>query len=328
MVNALSLSEMYCPFPSIPHPDPDEVEDRVIDWMRRFDYVSDAADEQAARHSGIARVGAWAAPYADVDGAALVAKWMVWLFIADDLQVERPAEIGQPEIFAHDVLRCMRVYHQDHMPENAEPHLHALAELRAELGRVAGHEVILRIGDGLNDYWLACACEIMFHTRGIVPPPDEYDRVRESLMLMRPTSMVLSALVQDSDLPTSIWSQPQIQAAARSASRIIGYTHDYHAGPREVRWPGSICFINVLAQHQGCDHQEALDRLNARNTAETQHFQRLTADLRNDGDPAVDRYLTSLERWIRGNYDWSRECGRYHISDPTAYTPRRGPFGV
>ncbi|MCT9075669.1 hypothetical protein [Streptomyces fulvoviolaceus] len=42
----------------------------------------------------------------------------------------------------------------------------------------------------------------------------------------------------------------------------------------------------------------------------------------------MDRYLTGLELWIRGNYDWSRECGRYHVTAPDTHTRRRGPFGI
>jgi hypothetical protein len=213
------------------------------------------------------------------------------------------------------------------MPGHADNYLYALRDLRRRLDHWAGHETIARIADGLNDYWLACACEIAFRIRRIMPSVDEYDRLRESMMLMRPTCMVLSALVQGCDLPTAVWSRPGIQAAARSASRVIGYTHDYHAGPRELCWDGAICYLSVLVHHVRCTHQEAMNYLERLNTAETLNFQRISTRLRRQQDDAINRYLDSLQWWIRGNYDWSRECGRYHINHPAEYGLQRGPFG-
>lgn len=322
------VGEMFCPFPRIPHPRASEVEDEVVAWAQKFGYVTDSEDERDLRHSGIANLGCWAAPLADVEGAALLGKWLVWMFLMDDHQVEAPAQTGEVEIFALHVLRCRRAFYKDQLPFDAEPQILALADLRRGLDKVFRPETAVRIADGFNDYLLACACEIMLHTRATSPTLDEYTAMRESLVAMRSISMTLSAAVQGCELPAEVWADPQVQELERVACRIIGYVHDYHSGPRELRWDGGpLSYLHVLARDERLSPQEAMDRLNDMNTRETRRFLVLAARVRQHSDPRVVAYVAHLERWIRGNYDWSRECGRYHIDQPEAYTTSPGAFG-
>ncbi|WP_370942244.1 hypothetical protein AB5J62_24350 [Amycolatopsis sp. cg5] len=319
IVTSFTLAELECPFPSMPHPDQAAVENAVIDWMWKSGYLVSADDEQAVRNSGIGRLGAWAAPRADVNGAAMLGNWLVWLFLMDDEIVEPAAHSGELEVFAHHALHCRKALYGDPLPEDAGMHLEVLAELRAQLFRRASNELAVRITDGINDLMLALACEAIFQTNSSMPTLSAYSTIRESTVTMRAVCMAISSVVQNCELPGVLWARPEIQELERLACRIIGFTHDYYSGPRELeRNDGSVNFIAVLMEDHRITAQEALDVLAQMNAAETHKFQRLAESIRQAGDEAVCDFVTVLERWIRGNYDWSRECGRYRLTDELA----------
>ncbi|MGH8794770.1 MAG: terpene synthase family protein [Stackebrandtia sp.] len=314
---ALRVPDIYCPFPSAMHADAAQIEERTISWMRRWGYIAEAAEEDQARDSRYGLLAALVHPYGNLEATVAASKWMVWFFLSDDQYVERAGETNQPDLYARHALRTVRILHDPHdAPDDAETYLLALRELRLQIQHLAADEQIRRIASGVPEYLMSTACEAGYRIQNQTPELADYMSIREPSTMFRGMCSVFVEVVGRYVMPACLLARPDVFAVTRSAATVISYVNDMTSGLRELAWPGAVNLITVLADRHGCDYAEALEHANDLNTAETKNFVRAADRLRQEHNPLIDEYLTGLERWIRGNLDWSMATGRYHVDDP------------
>lgn len=290
--------------------------ERTVAWMRRFGYITTRGEEVAARAAQFGELGALTYPHGDPEGAVLAAQLMVWLFLQDDRFSELAPAQGRIEDLAEHILWSQRVLH-GRTRAVPEPYLEALIDLRTRVARMAvDAEQVERFADGFNRYLGAVAAEAIYRARGITPSLGQYVRLRESTILMRGMCFVVIELADDCYLPGPIWAGREVRRCEQAAARAIAYTHDILSGMRELYWPGHTNLITVLAHHFHCSLDEALRRAVYMYEDQMRRFERLARPLLESGDARLARYVRGMGAWIRGNLDWSMNCGRYHVTSP------------
>ncbi|KNB54093.1 hypothetical protein AC230_06075 [Streptomyces caatingaensis] len=302
----------------------------TLGWMRRFGYVTTPDEEAAAREAGFGELGALTYPHGSLEGAALAAQLMVWLFLQDDRFSERAPARGRMEDLADHILWSQRVLHGGAgVPPVPEPYLAALVDLRTRIARMAAHnEQVERFTDGFNRYLGAAAAEAIYRSRGLAPDLEQYLRLRESTILMRGMCFVVIELADDCYLPGPVWARRDVRRCEQAAARAIAFTHDVLSGLRELHWPGHTNLITVLARRFRCPLHEAVARAVGMCERQTALFQRLSAPLAAEGDARLARYVRGMGAWIRGNLDWSMTCGRYHVATPRTTGELPALFGA
>lgn len=311
------VPQLRCPFPSAVHPAAARLEESAVAWMRRFGFIRDAAEEEAARAAQFGRLAALTYPHASTEGAQLACDWMIWLFLQDDEYMERAAEAGRPMDYARHTLRCLRVLHDPDAPPGEDPYILALHELCARTRRQIGPEHFQRFVAGLHEYFTGAGAEVIYLCNREIPSLEEYIALRESSIALRSVMFVLLESGMNCPLPGDRWGSTEIQSLALSASRVNSWINDILSGLRELHWPGAINLITVLAQHHGCAPTEAIEMAVAYHDRELGAFLDMAEQLRRTSDdPQVARYLDGLAAWTRGNQDWSLTCGRYHVDNP------------
>ncbi|RLU81175.1 hypothetical protein CTZ27_33590 [Streptomyces griseocarneus] len=311
------VPRLRCPAPPAVHPAVARLEESAIAWMRRFGFIRDSREEEAARRAQFGRLAALTYPHASVEGAQLACDWMIWLFLQDDEYMERAAVAGRPMDYARHTLRCLRVLHDPDAPPGDDPYIRALHELCARTGAQVGPEHYQRFLSGLHEYFTGAGAEVLYLCHREIPSLEEYIALRESSIALRSVMFVLLESGTGCPLPGSRWGTAEIQAVALAASRVNSWINDILSGLRELHWPGAINLITVLARHHGCTPVEAIGKAVEYHDRELDAFLVLSERLRRtSADPHLARYLDGLAAWTRGNRDWSLTCGRYHVDNP------------
>lgn len=92
----IDLPELICPFPSATNPHAAVVEERAIEWGRRFKIITDNRVLDACACGQSLLLVAWAYPHAPIEALQLIADWNIWLLIWED-RCSSPELGTQPE---------------------------------------------------------------------------------------------------------------------------------------------------------------------------------------------------------------------------------------
>ena len=313
----VSLPRLYCPYPSGMHPDAECIEQMTLEWMRRHGYIESAAEEDSARQ---ARFGIRAAPVhptGRTSAIQLASDLTVWLFLTDDVYVEKPGASNTLSITTDHLIPCMGVLRDpENLPPYASPSLLALQDISRRLRSVATHEQVERLIGGMIEFFLAGCCEAASFSRRTMPSMAEYIPVRDAINCLRSVCFVFIEIVGGYELRGSTWCRPDLQAIVNKATRIVSNHHDLLSGLRELAHEVPMNLPAVIAREQGVSVAEAFMRVRELAIADMRRFVEMSDRLLAiETDPAVARYVEGLAAWIRGNLDWSLTTGRYKVSD-------------
>ncbi|SEG99756.1 germacradienol/geosmin synthase [Nonomuraea solani] len=141
------------------------------------------------------------------------------------------------------------------------------------------------------------------------------------------------------EVPVQIQAHPLMQNMRAAAADVIAYMNDLQSLEREERRGDSHNLVTVLMRHRGCSRAAAIDeavRMTADRLAAYLHLEsrvpRLCDELgmAQNQRAATDVGVAGIRNWIRGNYDWARNTGRYtaNRSDVVAAVERQGRGSV
>jgi 5-epi-alpha-selinene synthase len=306
---------LYCPFPAAIHAEADRIEEGTIAWMKSFHYINDAGAEQTARSAQFGIRAARVHPTGDIEAIQLVSDLTVWLFLTDDVHVEKPGISRSPAITADHLIRSMRVLRDpDDLSPRTSASLLALQDISRRMRVLATDEQRHRLINGMQEFFFAACCEAITRSRRSLPSTADYISVRDAINCLRSVCFVFIEIVGGFELPGSTWCRTDLQEVVNKATRIVSNHHDILSGLRELSDEVPMNLPAVLAQEQGLPIAEAFARVGAIADADTHAFVTLCNRLlMNEPDPSVRRYVDGLKDWIRGNLDWSRTTGRYRV---------------
>ncbi|XVQ07391.1 terpene synthase family protein [Spirillospora sp. CA-255316] len=315
--NQLRVPELWCPIPPAIHPQAVQVEEHLIQWLTHFGYITSPEEEQAARACGYGVLGSRVFPLGPVEITTFGAELIVCTFLLDDEYMERAPMQGRQIDYARNILKFTQILREPDrlpggIPDNEVKYHASLQDLTQRWRRMVPPEQMLRWRAGVEEYFMATGPEVIYQVEQAQPTLEEYISLRESSVLQRSACFVIIEMSGVAPLPGHLFCQPRVQRIARTASRIIAWTNDILSGPRELLWPGALNLIAAIAEEHDCTYQDALDLAAQMHREETRIFLDLVEDERRHGcDPRVDRYLTGIAHWIRGNLDWSLTTSRY-----------------
>jgi hypothetical protein len=125
------------------------------------------------------------------------------------------------------------------------------------------------------------------------------------------------------ELPAGLLEDPDFGTARRTAGTVIGIFTDLISWPKEAAVGDHHNIVFSFQREQQLPLEEAVLAAVAEHDARVLEFQvaRDRLEGRWWGDPTAVVGITDLVHWIRGNFDWSLESGRYTPEEIPA--PRR-----
>ncbi|WP_224241254.1 terpene synthase family protein [Hyalangium gracile] len=311
LLESIHLPEFYCPFPPALSPHVEAVQPHLNQWMQERRYIRTDAALRRFEAGRFAWVTGRAHPDADFESVLIVATYMSWLFMVDDLCDE--AALGrEPERLRaqhQELIQAMRHPRPGQREEN--PLVAGLSEIWERMRRRAPPGWEERFIRSFEDYTQGCQWEAENRARHRIPPLAEYmeHRRRSSALYL---FFDLIELVEQVSLPDQIHEQAHTLKVL--ANDMVAWFNDIVSFEKELR-AGDVHNLVILLQHEyRLSTQSAVDQAARLFNARMREYVDLQQRMPSHGaelDGAVQRYLMGLRSWVRGNMDWSYETGRY-----------------
>jgi hypothetical protein len=310
-VGTIQIPELYCPFASAINPHAEGVQRRVNEWMQARHYLRTEAALERFKKGKFAWTASRAHPDASFESVLLVATYMSWLFMMDDLCDEASLGRDPKRLKAQydELIEHMR--HPRPLGGNESPVVAGLAELWERMLLRALPGWAEQFIQTFEDYTQGCLWEAENRVNHRIPSVAEYiERRRHTSALY--IFFDLIELVERVSLPTE--SLEYVHALKVRANDGVAWFNDMISLEKEVRAGDVHNLIMVLQHEHRLSMQAAMDMaarlFNVRMREYVELERRLLSSC-----PVIDvplqRYLRSLRCWVRGNVDWSYETGRY-----------------
>jgi len=250
-------------------------------------------------------------PDASFESIFIVAAYMSWLFMVDDLYDE--AELGRyPERLKaqhHELIERMK--HPRPLRGDESPVVAGLADIWERMRLRGSPRWAERFIQTFEGYAYACQWEAENRANKRVPPLAEYMEFRRHTSALY-VFFSLIELVEQVTLTPEILEY--VHALEVRADDGVSWVNDMLSLNKEVR-AGDVHNLVIVLQHEyGLSPQGAMDHAARLYNARMREYVELERGLPSYGletDVALQRYLKGLRCWVRGNLDWSYESGRY-----------------
>ncbi|WP_331751375.1 hypothetical protein OG215_39390 (plasmid) [Streptomyces globisporus] len=257
-----------------------------------------------------ARFGECAAfVYPDVPDLLVYAKWLAWLFVADDEFDENRA----PEVGGIDggILQFLPLSGKDCV-EGTTGVTRALADLWPELCETMPLPLRIRFRAHADDYARSYATDLARARTGLAPPFDEY------LALRRSSGAVDSCLdlierQPSAYLTPAISGSPRILALREAANDVICWTNDVISLKKEMKHGEMNNLVAVIRQSVGMSWDAALQVATEMNSSRIRDFDRQQQEILQyfNDVPGLLEFIHGMQGWISGSLNWHRNSPRY-----------------
>ena len=294
-----------------------EADRHTVAWATAFQLMPSG---RAASRLSDTRPGALAAhcyPNAGRSDLCLIADWMTWLFLLDDLNDEgaygrRPEDLEQ---MLSSVFFRSPAQGRDAGDEFGA----ALADI---VGRLGGRMLPAwrnRFLKHVADYFVANVWQAAHRRAGEVPDIDVFPRMRRDAGAVMP-SFDLIEFAAAATLPAGVYYSRIYQRLLAAAADVVCWTNDLMTLEKEIAHGDTHNLVCVVSATAGMTLEQAIDDVVARTDRRIEVF--LTAERELDdvlGSPGIPgeaalatrRCVATLRAWMRGHVEWGRTTARY-----------------
>ena len=309
-----------CPIPSAVHPQASAIDANTTSWLLAHGLVQTGPSLDKWSRSRYGWLPARCHPGRDIESVALASDWNAWLFALDDLG--DATGLGTSPTAMHNLTtRMLGVIHSGDRPDQSGPAEEvclagALMDLRARLLAQAAPGWLPAFTASCEEYFDALAWEAANRAGRRVPDMDEYVTMRRRTGAVA-CSMFVGEVAEDIRLPAGLHSDPVVEALRDMANNLVCWQNDVLSAPKELAIGEVHNYVAVLMHHERLSREQATAEVVARHNQEMARFCATEHDVPYPpGEPGeqLGRLIAMLRAWIRGNLDWSFECGRYNSS--------------
>jgi 5-epi-alpha-selinene synthase len=313
-MNTSTSPEFYCPFPSRLNPNAEAANRHTLAWVKHFNLISDDREWRRLQASKFSWLAARAYPDAPSEGLNIVSDWNTWLFIRDD-QCDESGFGRNPDKLIHFHERLTEILIGREPDESDRPLAYALHDLCVRLRRAASNDWMCRFIVSVIEYFESSVWEAQNRAAAITPDPLTY-------VTMRPftgglyTDIELIDVVEHISLPLHVRKHETLQGLIRMANNVVCWSNDVISFAKEVRHNDVHNLVVTFQHHYQLSLQDAVRKAADLTNKEVRNFIALKERLPTFGaeiDADVQRFVSVLCSWMRGNLDWSYTSGRYSV---------------
>ncbi|QIS23495.1 terpene synthase family protein [Nocardia terpenica] len=312
-LNAVSLPDLYCPFPDAIHPRAGEIEERMMCWAVERGLPLDAIHEKRIRRTRWGVLVARSFPSGAFEPTLLFAKLYVLVSEYDQIFVEEPASAGEPTRTASNLLRLLTIVNDPDciLPQDATAWERAWQVWMLDFQAVATPFQHTRFLAGMAEYCMGGACEAIYRGRQEQPPVAEYLAIRRFTAGLRLSFVTAPIEIANGyEISPTLWHRPDVMDLTKTHQTVYGYTNDILSCLRDPQ----MGLPTALALKYDWTLQRAIDTVARMLREETDAFIRLSDQVRARGPVPLPEYVDALQACLAGHYAWYADTGRYEIS--------------
>jgi hypothetical protein len=318
------------PFPYRVNPYVDHAREQLVEWVVRTGLVQRQSALERFTDADFGWFAGMIYPTANADHLALAADWVVWLFLVDDHFDD--GLFGRSESQSAQIIDDMHSVLANHDPDShafacdgMPTAVSSLAELWRRTTSGATTQCRTRLAFHVNEYLRSAAIwETANRIHSHVPDESTYVEKRRHTGAIY-VCMDLIEIVEQLDMPDGLYDDPVFQNALDAACNVVTWTNDVYSLSKERSLGEFHNLVYIMEHNRGLRREEALTRVCAAISSETERFIDLEQQLLSNhaaSDAVLRPYLEGMRSWMRGNLDWSRATKRYRAyEDNSAVLP-------
>ncbi|RAH61168.1 terpene synthase metal-binding domain-containing protein [Aspergillus piperis CBS 112811] len=277
------------------------LEASMLDWADQKGLLVDVAYRERVKRSRYAWLAARCHPKAAPELLSVISKFFVWLFVVDDLFLDR-VDIVTPNTLSNLTAIINVVNFNCARPEPVYGEL-ALLDICQSLRQLLSAEHFERFAQGIKLWATTAGLGILYHLQERPVGVSQYESIR------RHTSGVESclALADASNcgpISSDEFYRLNVQELRRYTNNIVCLANDIHSSIVESRQPGHFWNMVHIRAADGYTLQESLDHTVASVYEELERFQKLEHHILQDATPQLCGLVNGCKQWIRGYVDW------------------------
>ncbi|MDI2125863.1 terpene synthase family protein [Yinghuangia seranimata] len=312
------------PFTSRISPDLEGARVRNLDWTWSHDLVRGEAGLTEYASWDLAQAAARTYPEATGADLDMLVNWFGFAFLFDDqfdASGDRPSQVSA---VAREMIAI------PFRPAGTPPDVVCPVTL-------AWAEIWPQMCDGMSETWqnrfasnwarfmAAAVCEIHLATHRTVMDLEGYAALRQHTVGLQ-HSLDAVERIGRFEVPPHVQAHPVMRRLRHTTTDCIAYMNDVHSLDREEDRGDQHNLVTVLQRHLRCSRSAALDaaiRMTYDKLAEVVDLHtrvpKMCDELQLDETErsAVDRAVQGTGDWIRGNYEWGLNSGRYTVAAPS-----------
>jgi hypothetical protein len=311
----ITLPNFYCPFPPAIHPRVEEVHQHTFAWARQHRLLQQEAAIRRFHASRFAWLAARVHSRTSFEELALTNDFFTWLFMLDD-QFDDSSYGRQPARMQVVVDRLLTVLGIERGPDVQPlegPVADALRDLWARATPLTSVQWRQRFVEHLSAYLDAYIWETGLRERGETPDIALYIKKRQDAGAMK-LALDYIDLAEHVELPPEMYESTLVQALLLITNNVVCWQNDIVSVEKELAHGDYSNLVLVLAHAHKLSLQEGAERANALTTGEIRLLESLAPLVPQafpDHQAELEKYLTCMRAWVRGNLDWSLESYRF-----------------
>ncbi|MGW1074876.1 terpene synthase family protein [Streptomyces sp. NPDC002537] len=317
------IPDYRMPWPVRLNPSHGLAEKEAQEWADDFGMLNNDAARQRIVDMQSGLFSGWWCPRTDTLGAVLMARWVAWLFLWDDIFDDGPYG-RNPRAFQDGKSQLDYVLRQSPPPPPGDPrlslpHARALADLWGDFHDYFPERPRSRFAAHTMQYLNAMQKEVHNRSAEELPDTDAYLRLRLINGATRPSMDALEGL-QGADIPDRIHRGLFYELREMTAELWL-WSNDTFTVRKDLHYRNPHNLVLVLSQDRGIGLQEAARHVAYMVEQRLRDFTRIADRLRAmtgiPGDPHaahkddVLRGVQILEDGLSGYYRWQESCLRY-----------------
>ncbi len=331
------VPDYHMPWPVALNPDHERAERAARKWATDFGLLNDDAARQRMIDMQCGLFSGWWCPRTDTHGAVLMAKWVAWLFLWDDIFDDGP--LGRdPEVFKDGKARLDLLLSQDPPPSPNAPGLtfplaRALADLWGDFYNYFPEHPRGRFALHVKQYLSAMETEVGNRSAEELPDTDSYLRLRLVNGATRPSIDVLEGL-QGANIPDHL-HRGLFYELRDMAAELWLWSNDTFTVRKDLHYRNPHNLVLVLRHDRDLSLQSAAHHVAYMAQQRLRDFRRIADRLRDLTDIADDphtrhkedilRGVRVLEDALSGYYRWQETCLRYKRKEGFLTPATTGP---
>lgn len=310
------VQQLHCPIRSGFHPDHLVVARDTLRWGEKMGLFPTAQSRAHLIKTDCARLGA--AVYHDGysrEALQLATDFMTWLYLHDDLWVDGTRR--DPVELDADHARMLRVLRGEPLEAWDHPLSRALDDICA---RLAAYRVDLEpFFATVEQYITAKSWECRNHLHGITPEVRLYVAMRAHGGGVE-ACFELGAIVRTARLQKHLRNHAYLRTLATLSNNLVCWANDLASVGKELEEGTTTNLVMALREAMRVTWPEAMERAVRMWNDAMQSYMRLLDQLDELPLPESDRvevnkYVTLLGSWIRGNLDYDLVVRRFDTDE-------------
>ncbi|MBE9005115.1 terpene synthase [Fortiea sp. LEGE XX443] len=310
----LILPDLYCPFPSQINKYVDSLEESAIEWVFRFNLMTDDLTYQRFLKAKFYMLVALVYPYCQLEELKVANDWMSWVFIWDD---QCDMLHLKPEVLTIFHQRFIQILNGAELTSQDIPFSHALSDIRQRMLQLDNKNLFNYFIHTFEDYFDGCEQEANISIQKITPNVETYMNIRRSTIGVE-TSLALTEFCDKLNISDFLRNHEILKKLKRMTTNIICWSNDIFSFPKEVAIGHVHNLVLILHYQQKISLSAAVDIVVEMHNKEVRNMIELEASipsLGEDLDTKVAKYVLGLHAWINGHLEWYSYSGRYQIRE-------------